>query len=111
MSDKTVVIISTAEVEKAYTGMMYAVNALKNGWMEDVKLIIFGPAENLLLRDSGMQDFLKQYMEQKGEVTACKFIADRDGTTGKIETLGVTVDFVGKMISDLVKEGYVSMVW
>ena len=79
MVDKTVAIISTAEVEKAYTGMMYAVNALKQKWME--------------------------------EVTACKFIAERDGTTGKIETLGVTVDFVGKMISDLVKDGYVPMVW
>ncbi len=111
MADKTVVIISTAEVEKAYTGMMYAVNALKQKWMEEVKMIIFGPAENLLLRDSGMQNFLKQYLDQMGEVTACKFIAERDGTTGKIETLGVTVDFVGKMISDLVKDGYVPMVW
>lgn len=111
MSDKTVVIISTAEVEKARTGMMYAVNALIKGWMGDVELIIFGPAEGLLLRDSGMQDLLKQYQAEKKEVTACKFIADRDGTTAKIEILGVTVDFVGEKISNLVKAGYVPMVW
>lgn len=36
MSDKAIVIISTAEAEKAYTGLMYAVNALKNRWMEDM---------------------------------------------------------------------------
>ncbi len=79
MPEKTVVIISTAEVEKAYTGMMYAVNALKQKWME--------------------------------EVTACKFIADRDNTTEKIAALDIKVDFVGAMISDLVKDGYVPMVW
>ncbi len=111
MSDKTVVIISTAEAEKARTGMMYAVNALKKGWMGDVKLIIFGPAEELLLTDSVMQDFLRQYQEEKKDVVACKFIADRDSTTAKIEILGVKVEFVGEMISDLVKDGYVPMVW
>ena len=39
MSDKVVVIISTAEAEKARTGMMYAVNAVLKNWMSDVKLI------------------------------------------------------------------------
>lgn len=29
MSDKVLIIISTAEAEKAQTGMMYALNALK----------------------------------------------------------------------------------
>lgn len=111
MAGKTVVIISTAETEKAYTGLMYAVNALKNEWMEEVKLIFFGPAEKLLLSDPGMQDFLKQYLELKGEAVACKFISDRDETSVKIGKLGVKIEFVGKMISDLVKDGYVPMIW
>jgi len=111
MSDKTVVIISTAETEKAYTGLMYAVNARKNVWMEDVRLIFFGPAEKLLLSDAGMQDFLKQYLELKGEAVACKFISDRDSTSVQIGKLGVKIEFVGKMISDLVKEGFVPMIW
>ena len=49
MTDKLVVIISTSDPEKALTGMMYAINTVKNHWMEEVKLFFFGPAEELLL--------------------------------------------------------------
>jgi hypothetical protein len=42
---------------------------------------------------------------------ACKFIAQRDGTDERIAALGVQVEYVGKMISDLIKDGYVPMVW
>lgn len=111
MSDKVLIIISTAEAEKAQTGMMYALNALKKGWMKDVKLILFGPSENLILKDKEMQDFLKQYLELTEKVVACKFIADRDNTTAQIEASGIKVEYVGEMISDLIKEGYIPMVW
>lgn len=111
MNDKVLVVISTAEVEKAYAGMMYAVNALKQNWMSDVKLIFFGPSEKLLLEDEGMKDFLSQFNELKGESVACKFISDRDETSVKIEKLGVKIEFVGSLISDYVKKGFIPMIW
>ena len=49
MEGKLVVIISTSDVKKARTGAMYAINALKHGWMEEVKIFFFGPAQDLLL--------------------------------------------------------------
>ena len=52
MSEKVVVIISTAETEKARTGAMYAVNALKHGRLEEARLLFFGPAEQLVLTDT-----------------------------------------------------------
>ncbi len=111
MSDRIIAIISTNEPGKARTGTMFAVNALKHGWLEDVKLFIFGPAEELLLRDAEMQRMLKEYQQMEETAVACKFIADRDGTSQKIAALGVRVEFVGKMISDLIKDGYTPMVW
>ena len=45
MASKIMVIISTAEKEKALTGIMYAVNAQKNGWVDEVKVVFFGPFE------------------------------------------------------------------
>ena len=55
MNDKVLVIIATAERAKAQAGAMYAVNARKYGWLDDVKLYFFGPAEGLLLEDEEVE--------------------------------------------------------
>jgi len=111
MNEKLVVIISTSEAEKARTGAMYAVNALKHGWMEEVKLFFFGPAEELLLEDQELQQLLREYQSMDETAVACRFIAERDRTDKKIAALGVQVEYVGEMISDLIKDGYLPMVW
>lgn len=125
MSDRIIVIISTAEAAKARTGAMYAVNALKHGWLEDVKLFFFGPAEELLLEDAELQQYVKAYQETERTPIACKFLADRAGSEARddgrasrgphvsaaIAALGVDVQYVGKPISDLIKQGYLPMVW
>jgi hypothetical protein len=46
------VIISTAEKDKALTGILYAKNAQKNNWVDDVRVIFFGPFENLVCEDN-----------------------------------------------------------
>ncbi len=51
MASKVMVILSTAEKDKALTGIMYAVNAQKNKWVDDLKVIFFGPFENLICDD------------------------------------------------------------
>lgn len=111
MTDKIVVIISSAEPEVAQTGMMYAVNALNHGWMEDVKIFFFGPAQDLLTKDTELQRLLSEFQEYEETAVACKFIADRDGSTDSTEALGVQVAYVGTLISDLIHRGYVPMVW
>lgn len=111
MSDKIVVIISSAEAEKACTGAMYAVNALNNCWVEDVRLIFFGPSEKLLLKNPELQRLLSEFLAMEKTVVACEFIATRDKTGEQIAALGVQVEPVGKMISDLIKAGYTPLVW
>jgi hypothetical protein len=110
MSSKVVVIISTGESEKALTGLMYARNAMQRGWMNEVKVIFFGPSERLLIEDESVAEMAK---EISATVTplACKFISDRDGVSEKIENLGVKVDYVGEIISELLKDGYAAMVF
>jgi len=111
MSGKVVVIISSHDVGKARTGMMYAVNAVKHSWLSEVKLIFFGPAEERLLEDAEMQAYLKEYQSLCEPAVACKFLADRDGSDEKIAALGVEIRYVGKMISDYIVDGYTPMVW
>ena len=57
MVSKVLVILSTGEKEKAYTGIMYATNAQKNKWLDEVKVIFFGPFEDLLCADEEVADF------------------------------------------------------
>lgn len=110
MGSKVVVIVSTGEKEKAMTGLMYARNAKDRGWMEEVKVIFFGPSENLLVKDEDIQDMAMQ-IGQNEKPIACKFLSDRDGISENIASLGVDVEYVGTIISDLIKEGYIPMVF
>lgn len=112
MSDKVIVIIGTAEPEKAQAGAMYALNAVKHGWMTEVKLLLFGPAERLVLEDPDLQDLVRQYLaEDTASPIACKFLADRDEHAEPLAELGIDVQYVGPIISDAIKAGFVPMVW
>ena len=111
MKKKLLVIISTGEKEKARIGAMYAKNALLQGWMEDVKIIIFGPAQALLLEDSELQDFVKEVSAMESTPIACSYISDRDKNREELESLGVLIEPVGSIISDYINDGYIPMIW
>lgn len=109
MADRALIIVSSGEEarEKAMTGIMYAVNAKKNNWLEDVKLMFFGPSEKLILSDD---DEIKNSMETIRKVglvpTACKAIARNENIEPRLINMGVNVEFVGTIVSNLIKEGY-----
>lgn len=110
MSDKLLIIIATQDKEKALTALAYAHNTIKYNWLTDVKVIFFGPFENLIATDA---DIAKEVMAiaQMTGTTACKFLSDRDGISEEIANLGIAVDYVGTLIADHLKDGYVPMVW
>jgi len=110
MASKVVVILSTGEKEKAFTGMMYAVNAQKHKWLDEVKVIFFGPFEDLVCRDAEVADFASQLLSYETPV-ACKFLSDQAGISDRLKELGYQVEYVGKIISSLIKEGYIPMVF
>ena len=110
MSSKVMVVISTAEKDKALTGILYAKNAQKNNWVEDVRVIFFGPFENLVCQDDDVIKAASELLDYKTPI-ACKFLADQSGATDKLEELGFNVEFVGALISDSIKAGYVPMVF
>ena len=110
MSSKLLVIIATGEKEKALTGLMYASRTLAEGWMDKVKVIFFGPSERLLVEDENIAQIAKEICAVEKSI-ACKFISDRDGISEKIEDIGLEVDYVGTIISDLIKDGYIPMVF
>lgn len=110
MSSKLLVVISTRDKEKALAGLMYARNALERGWLDDVKVVFFGPSERLVAEDDEVADTVKD-VALIGESFACKALSDREGFSGELEKLGVKVEYIGSMMSNLIKGGYLPMVW
>lgn len=110
MADKVVVIIATGEPEKALTGMMYAKNAAKHNWLEDVKVVYFGPSEKLLIENEKISKYAIEIADIT-ETFACKFLSDEQNISEEISKKNIKVEYVGTIISDLIKDGYETMVW
>ncbi|NJE85926.1 hypothetical protein E3E23_08835 [Thermococcus sp. CX2] len=105
---KALVIISS-EDEKALVGFMWATNALKYKWVEDVEVILFGPIERKIAEGDGK--FL-QWIERLRELgklpLSCRRIAEDGGFAVKLEKY-TRVEYVGKIIADYLEKGYVPM--
>lgn len=104
------IILSTGEKEKAFTGIMYAFNAQKNKWLDDVKVIFFGPFEDLVCNDPEVSDFASQLLDHETPI-ACKRLSDNAGISERLHEMGYRVEYVGKIISGFIKAGYVPMVF
>ena len=110
MSSKVLVILSTAEKDKALTGIMYAKNAQKNNWVDEVRVIFFGPFENMICQDDDVIQAESELLDYQTPI-ACKFLSDKSGASDKLEELGFNVEYVGSLISDSIKAGYIPMVF
>ena len=110
MSSKVLVIIASGDKAVIHTALMYARNALKNKWLEDVNIILFGPSEQLIAKDSELAQEVEGLCLD-GDTIACKFISDKEGISKPLSKLGVKIEYVGTIISNYIKNGYVPMVW
>lgn len=111
MSSKLLVVIATGSKEKAIAGLMYARNAIRNRWLDDVKVVFFGPSEQLAAAcDDKLAFFVKEVVALTS-CFACKAISDEKGVSEKLAKVGIKVEYVGTVISNLIREGYVPMVW
>lgn len=111
MANGLLVIISSGEEapDKALTGMMYAINAKKHNWIENVNLMFFGPSEKMIAKaepDGRVAAFLKQAVELGITPIACRAISDGENITTELKGLGVDVEYVGTIISSFIKKDY-----
>jgi hypothetical protein len=110
MATRVFVILSSGDREVALeVGLVYPLNAAKNNWMDEVKVIIFGPSEKVAAYDTEVQDRIKELQNLGVEVLACKWCADRMNITSELEKAGIKVEYVGTVISQLLKDGWASL--
>lgn len=111
MTNNLLVIVSSGEEapDKAMTGLMYAINAKKNKWLDDVHLMFFGPSEMMVAKarpDSQLGQMLKSAFELGMTPVACKAISDGNSITTELKGLGIETEYVGTILSSYIKKGY-----
>ena len=87
-------------------GFMYAFNSIKKGWFGQVRVIFWGPAQLLIIEDEPLQDNLKKMQEIGVETWACKRCAEDLGVVENLEHLSIKMDYVGDMLTEMLKKGW-----
>ena len=110
MADKVFVVIASADRRNVLEpGLLYPFNASTKGWMEEVKIIFFGSAEQVAVDDPEVRERIGEALDAGIPVLACKKCADEQGLTEALEAMGVDVIYVGEVMSELFKAGWASL--
>jgi len=110
MATKVFVVVSSGDKEVVKgPALMYPLNATKRKWMDEVKVILFGPAEKLAAHDAEIQAKLDELRGAGIEIIACKALADAWNITGALEEKGIEVVYVGSIISQLIQDDWASI--
>ncbi|MHA1585193.1 MAG: DsrE family protein [Promethearchaeota archaeon] len=85
----------------------YVRNASRNGWMNSIRLILWGPSQKSIVQalelKAAIMDLLK---EDHVEIWACKQCSEDYQISDKLEQLGVIIKYIGEDISEMLKEGW-----
>ncbi len=85
---------------------MYTHNAKRSKWFDEVRLIVWGPSQRILVGDKDLQDRVKAMMRDGVKVQACSSCANSYGVAPALRKLGIEVKGMGKPLSDLLKSDY-----
>jgi hypothetical protein len=100
-------ILSTADkVVHEELSFPYAFNSKKQGWMDQVRVILWGPTERIAAEDKEFQELIKAWQVTGVEVYACKACSDNFGVSEVLEELGIDVRYVGNFVTEMLKEGW-----
>lgn len=85
---------------------MYTYNAKKQGWFDEVVLIVWGPSAKLLSENKMLQDYVKKMQDAGIKVEACMACARMYEVDGKLKDLGIDVKGMGVPLSNYLKEDW-----
>jgi hypothetical protein len=111
MSSKLVIIVTQAEENAIWTGLFTAIKCTKNQYMDDIRLVLWGPSEKVIAENKELQKMVHEYLALGKPVWACRTCSDRYGVTETIEALGCKVDYMGALVTSWFKQGFVPLNW
>ncbi|MGQ7868871.1 DsrE family protein [Sunxiuqinia sp. sy24] len=106
-SNKLAVLWTSGDPEVAEkVCFMYTNNAKKQGWFDEVVLIVWGPSSKLLSENKMLQDYIKTMQESGVKIEACYYCADMYGVVDKLKAMDIEVKGMGIPLSNYLKEGW-----
>lgn len=85
--------------------MMYAGNAIKQGWWKKVQVIIWGATAKLTAENEHIQELVKAAQRTGVKFVACEAcIVELDVKT-KFDELGIEVRYMGVPLTEILKNG------
>lgn len=106
-SNKLTVLWTSGDPDVAEKmGFMYTYNAKKQGWFDEVVLIVWGPSAKLLSENKMLQDYVKKMQEVGVKVEACTACAKMYGVNQQLEDMGIDVKGMGVPLTQYLKEGW-----
>ena len=106
-SDTLVVMWSSADPDVAdKVCLMYAHNAKKWHWFEEVILIVWGPSHKTLVESEKLSETVRQMAEDGVILEACVYCSNMLEVTDDLKELGVDVKGMGTPLTHYLKRGY-----
>jgi len=107
VKNKLAVIWSSGDIEVAEkVCLMYTHGAKRNGWFDNVTLIVWGPSAKLLTESPALQKKVKQMMDDGVVVEACTACAGMYDVVDELKGFGIDVKGMGVPLSDYLKDGW-----
>lgn len=106
-----VVVWSSGDPEVAHrVCLMYTHAAKTQGWFENVRLIIWGPSQRLLIGDKDLKAKIEAMRADGITVEACIACANSFGLVEDLQALGLPVYGMGVPLTESLKDPGVSVV-
>jgi hypothetical protein len=110
--DKLAVLWTSGDADVAHrVAFMYAHNAKKVGWFDEVTLIVWGPSQRILVGDKELQAKVKAMQEDGVIVEACIACAMEYGVVDQLKALGITVRGMGVPLTNYLKSDWKVLVF
>jgi hypothetical protein len=86
--------------------LMYTHAAKRNGWFDEVVLIVWGSSSRLLAENEALQEKVKAMIKDGVILEACISCSNMLGVTEELKALGIDVKGMGVPLTNYLKSGY-----
>lgn len=106
-SNKLAVLWTNGDPEAAEKMVfMYALNAKKQGWFDEVVLIVWGPSAKLSAENPMIADYIGRMHDAGVKLEACLHCAKMYGVDEKLAKMNIDVKGMGVPLSNYLKKGW-----
>jgi len=102
--DRLAVVWTSNDPDVAHRmALMYTGAAARQGWFDEVRLIVWGPSQKLVVADKDVRAAVDRLRESGVDVVACLACADTFGIADELREAGLDVRYMGRPLTEYLK--------